>query len=80
MVMAIDLHNFNLSILLLSMAMAMVINQDHNNNNVLRLYLQGVALLSIINGGIQIQELLTMLLLMQQIYLMLLPYLDLTRC
>jgi hypothetical protein len=88
MVMAIDLHNlhiFNLNIqlhiLLLSTVMAMVINQDHNNNNnVLRLCLQEVALLLTINGGTLTQVPLTMLPLMQQIYLMLLPFLDLTRC
>jgi hypothetical protein len=88
MVMAIDLHNlhiFNLNIqlhiLLLSTVMAMVIHQDHNNNNnVLRLCLQEVALLLTINGGTLTQVPLTMLPLMQQIYLMLLPFLDLTRC
>ncbi|MCI28995.1 hypothetical protein A2U01_0050199, partial [Trifolium medium] len=79
--MAIDLHSFNLlSIRFLStFPMAMVINQDHNNN-VLRLCSQEEALLSIINGGILTQVLLTMSLLMQQISQMLLPYLVLTKC
>jgi hypothetical protein len=83
LVMAIGLnhlHFFNLNILLLSVDMAMVIHQDHNNNHVLRLCLQEVALPSITNGGILIQVLLTMLLLMQLIFLMQHHSLDLTRC
>jgi hypothetical protein len=73
-------HNFHLNILLLSMDMAMVINLDHKLNHVLKLFLQEALLPLTINGGILILVLLTMLLLMQPIFLMLLHSLDLTRC